>query len=301
VGCTLNFHEALLSPEDTDGGLIFVAKSWVLLAVLESAFAQGLAFSGSFLFEIGDNGGLESVSFCSNNTSACLILDFDFLRSAGYQEARDACARDPVAWIDRGDKVFWRGASTGRRLVEPPAEGERDDLSWLQRLRLCIAAKDPAVIDRCDIGLSRIVQIAEPHLRDNILKAGLVKGFAPRERFVKQKFVVDIDGNSNAWAGLFLALYGGSCVLKVGSFGGYRQWYYDLLQPWRNYVPIQKDLGDFQEKVDWVRRNDREAEQIAKRGQELARRITLENAIEVSSRNLMTWLTRKYVVADAAV
>jgi hypothetical protein len=118
------------------------------------------------------------------------------------------------------------------------------------------------------------------------MKAGLVKGYANRERYLKQKFVVDIDGNSNSWSGLFFALYGGSCVLKVASVEGYRQWYYDSLQPWRNYVPIEKDLSDFREKIDWLRRNDREAEQIAARGQELAARITLENAIAVSAHNL---------------
>jgi hypothetical protein len=299
AGCGLSFHQDLLASDDGNGGLIFVAKSWPLLVVLGAALARGLDFSGSFVFEIGDNGTLDSVSFCSNNQSACLILDFEFLRHAGYREFREDYARHRVAWIDRGDKVFWRGASSGRRLHEPPARGEADDLSWLQRLRLCVAAKDPAVAERCDIGLSQIVQAPEPHLRDSILDAGLVKGFVPRAQFVRQKFVVDIDGNSNAWSGLFLALYGGSCVLKVGSCEGYRQWYYDSLQPWRNYVPIQKDLSDFPEKVDWVRRNDRKAEQIAKRGQELAERITLENAIDVSARNLKAWLMRKCVASSS--
>jgi hypothetical protein len=221
--CTLNFHVGLLAPEDISGGLIFVAKSWPLMLLLDGAYAQGLAFSENFVFEIGDDGTFDSGAFCSNNARACLILDYEFLCDAGYQDFREACARNPVAWIDRGDKVFWRGASTGRRLNEPPAEGEDDDFCCLQRLRLCVAAKNPAVIDRCDIGLSQIVQISQPHLRKRILKAPLVKGFAPREQFAKQKFVVDIDGNSNAWSGLFLALHGGSCVLKVESPEGYRQ------------------------------------------------------------------------------
>jgi len=291
--CTMSFHETLLTPYHTSGDLIFVAKSWALLVVLEAALAQGMSSSGAFIFEVGDNGTLRSVCFCSKHPGACLILDYEFLRFAGHQWFRGAYAREGVAWSDRRDQVFWRGATTGRRLKDPPAEGEPDDLSWLQRLRLCVAAQDPAVRDHCDIGLSEILQTPEAHLRETILKAGLVKAYAHRGEFLKHRFVVDIDGNSNSWSGLFLALYGGACVLKVESLEGYRQWYYDSLQPWLNYVPIAGDLGDFGEKVDWVRRNDREAEQIARRGHELAARITLENALEVSARNLRVWLAVK--------
>jgi hypothetical protein len=122
VRCTLNFPESLLTSEDVNSGLIFVAKSWSLLVVLEAAFERGLSFSGAFLFEIGDNGTLDSASFCSNNPSACLLLDFEFLRYAGHQWFRDECARNPVAWSDRGDKVFWRGASSP---VETTARGGR--------------------------------------------------------------------------------------------------------------------------------------------------------------------------------
>jgi hypothetical protein len=50
--------------------------------------------------------------------------------------------------------------------------------------------------------------------------------------------------------------------------------------------------------VDWLRRNDREAERIARRGQELAREITLENAFQVSVGNLSAWLTRKSIASS---
>ena len=145
----------------------------------------------------------------------------------------------------------------------------------------------------CDIGISQIVQVRPSHLRENIRNANIVKDRVERLFFSRQKYVIDIDGNSSAWSGLFCSLIGGSCVLKVASMFGFRQWYYNSLQPWLNYVPVLADLSDLAAKVDWVRRNDREAEQIASRGGELAASITLENALEVSAQNLRAWLARR--------
>ncbi len=65
-------------------------------------------------------------------------------------------------------------------------------------------------------------------------------------------------------------------MLKVASQHGYRQWYYDRIKPWEHFVPVQADMTDLAEKVDWVRSHDREAEEIARRGQSLARSMTLE-------------------------
>ena len=65
-------------------------------------------------------------------------------------------------------------------------------------------------------------------------------------------------------------------MLKVASQLGYRQWYYDRIKPWEHFVPVQGDMTDLAEKVDWVRNHDREAEEIARRGQSLARSMTLE-------------------------
>ena len=141
--CSLHFDETILARPGESGAMDFVARSWAPLLVLETALARGLSFRGSFLLTTGDGGGLDAVAFSSNNPDACLICDFEFLLSAGYRRFRDQYARVPAAWVDRGAKVFWRGATTGWLLKDAPKEGEADDLSWLQRLRLCVAAKDP--------------------------------------------------------------------------------------------------------------------------------------------------------------
>lgn len=40
----------------------------------------------------------------------------------------------------------------------------------------------------------------------------------------------------------------------------------ELLQPWIHFVPIADDLSDVEEKVEWVRENDKAAQQIAHAG-----------------------------------
>jgi hypothetical protein len=66
------------------------------------------------------------------------------------------------------------------------------------------------------------------------------------------KYQIDIDGNSSSWPGLFQRLLSGDTVLKVTSNKGWRQWYYDDLLPWENFVPVASDLSDLVEIVDWL-------------------------------------------------
>ena len=40
----------------------------------------------------------------------------------------------------------------------------------------------------------------------------------------------------------------------------------DLLEPWVHYVPLNRDLSDVEEKMQWVIDHDQEAQMIAKRG-----------------------------------
>lgn len=85
---------------------------------------------------------------------------------------------------------------------------------------------------------------------------------------------IDIDGITNGWPGLFQRLASGSPVLKVASAGGWRQWYYDRLVPWGNFVPVASDLSDLLDKADWLARHDEEAHAIGRSGAALARSLT---------------------------
>jgi hypothetical protein len=244
-----------------------------------------------FLTEFGDHGGRpDSVQFCSTLPDAILIPDSDFFVTGGYQDVRREMAARNQAWHERRGVVFWRGATTGRRRHEPPAEGEPDDFSWLPRLDLCRRARLSARAAQYDFGIVEIVQIEEPHLVARIEASGLTGPRLPRAAFLGNKAVLVIDGNSNAWSALFCALLSGACVLKVESPLGFRQWYYDDLKPWIHFVPVREDLADLDDVVAWVLSHDEDACAIGTAGRAFAEALTFERAMEEAAVKLRRWL-----------
>ena len=101
----------------------------------------------------------------------------------------------------------------------------------------------------------------------------------PAGSFADWKYQIDIDGNTNSWPGLFQKLLTGSPVLKIASSWNWRQWYYDRLVPWANFVPIEEDMTDLIEKLAWLRDNDEQAQRIGNAGRELASSMSYESEI----------------------
>jgi hypothetical protein len=166
--------------------------------------------------------------------------------------------------------AVWRGSTTG-------AGGHTlDSIHDLPRFRLCeLGARMP---DLADFGLVQILQTASDADTDAITdycrERGLMREVIPQTGMAAYKYLIDIDGNANAW-GLFNKLLIGSTVLKVKS-SGYRQWYYDDLIEWVHYVPVHNDLADLKTKLRWCRDNDAEARRIAQAGRRLADSMTFE-------------------------
>mgnify|MGYP003865582359 CR=1 FL=1 len=79
----------------------------------------------------------------------------------------------------------------------------------------------------------------------------------------KYKYLVYVDGHCAASRyGFLLRL--GSVILKVESRQvADRLWYFPLLQPGVDHVPIKADLSDLEEKIGWCREHDNECRIIA--------------------------------------
>jgi Glycosyl transferase family 90 len=225
------------------------------------------------VFDVGDitTDGPMLVGYGSNGPQMTLIPDVSFFMQRGYFRQREELQKYWLSWRDRARVVFWRGSSTGGGILT------EESVPNLPRYRLCAAgAAGTSLHAVLDAKLTNIVHTKgvdeEQRIRAFVESRGLLAAPVPQIEFLKYRFQIDIDGNSNSW-GLFLKLLMGSCVLKVIS--EWRQWYYDKLQPWVHYVPVKNDLSDLEEQVAWCLDHDAEAEEIGARGRELTSRVVL--------------------------
>mmetsp|Transcript_32418 Transcript_32418/g.30923 ORF Transcript_32418/g.30923 Transcript_32418/m.30923 type:complete len:527 (+) Transcript_32418:216-1796(+) len=83
------------------------------------------------------------------------------------------------------------------------------------------------------------------------------------------KYLLYVEGHCAACRyGFMMQL--GSVILKVDSLCVADQmWYFPLLVPFRDHVPVKSDLSDLEEKIKWCRDNDDKCKIIAKNAQEL--------------------------------
>ena len=223
------------------------------------------------------------VGFCARDPRITLIPDPHFWSQRGYFTEREQFRRMSVPWQDRLRQAFWRGSSTGTNAQTVEA------FQALPRFRLCdLSAKIPGLRDLVDAKLTDIVQARNPEEGDKIHamaeSLGILTTRVPQSEFLKYRYQIDIDGNSNSWSFL-LKLLMGSCVLKVSS--DWRQWYYDALRPWEHYVPVQADLADLEERIRWCWDNDDAAREIGSNGLKFASGIVFGTEMPQAAARLL--------------
>jgi hypothetical protein len=91
--------------------------------------------------------------------------------------------------------------------------------------------------------------------------------------------LVYVDGHCAACRyGFMMRL--GSVILKVEPRQvADRMWYFPLLQPYVDHVPVKPDLSDLEEKIRWCRENDEKCRQIAKNCTEFYQKYVARNAL----------------------
>lgn len=82
--------------------------------------------------------------------------------------------------------------------------------------------------------------------------------FTPIYEQSKYKYLVYVDGHCAACRyGFMMRL--GSVILKVEPRQvADRMWYFPLLKPYHDHVPVKADLSDLEEKIAWCRAHDEE-------------------------------------------
>eukprot|EP00934_Nitzschia_sp_Nitz4_P003625 Nitzschia sp. Nitz4//scaffold318_size20451//5902//7917//NITZ4_008647-RA/size20451-processed-gene-0.3-mRNA-1//-1//CDS//3329547555//3615//frame0 len=103
--------------------------------------------------------------------------------------------------------------------------------------------------------------------------------FTPIYEQSMYKYLVYVDGHCAACRyGFMMRL--GSVILKVAPRQvADRMWYFPLLQPWVDHVPVKADLSDLEEKIRWCREHDDECQQIAKNCMEFYEKYVARSAL----------------------
>ncbi len=261
---------------------LFTFERFPVVGHLLSNIAKKLPESGVFevIVDLGDgddSGDYRRLSFCSARPDSILMPDPYFYFNNNYDEYRAFVAQYAKPWHERKNVIFWRGGSGGPRLKSPDPQ---DPLNWecQQRLQLCAASRKSVHPHMLDVALVHLRTIGEAFLREAIEREGFLKPEVPKAEFLNYRYQVDVDGWTNAWS-LLDKMISGSTILKVESAFGYRQWFYDKLIPWINFIPVASDVSDLDAIISWIISHTSDCAKIADNAASLAKDIQLAPAL----------------------
>jgi hypothetical protein len=156
------------------------------------------------------------------------------------------------AWEDRVPKAFWRGGSSGC------------DRPMLRHRVLDVLHAHP----NADVAFTPGGWPANDAV---IPPAYFTDHRSDLAEHMKHKYILIVDGNCIASAHQWV--FGSGSVPILISHPDNDFWFKSYLKPMVNYVPIQYDLSDLAERLEWLVAHDAEAKAIAQGAQHLAATI----------------------------
>jgi len=158
-----------------------------------------------------------------------------------------------VDWKLRKPIAFWRGECSGG--------GGRNSTR-------CRVVEKLLTHPHADVKLSNQHQWASPDIPLEWFSPNGGKR-VPFTEFFKYKIFLIVDGNcissSHMWA------FATGCVPIMVSDKIF--WFRKYLVPFRDYLPVESDLSDLVERIEWVCTHDQEAEQLAQNAVAFSRKI----------------------------
>ena len=169
------------------------------------------------------------------------------------------------SWENKKPTAFFRGTATGGGITIDT--NQRLHLAYLSQLWEKRDGDDPKLDAKITGWNPRDKKIASAKM--NFVKPSEFPFKGGKENFVEiykqssYKYLIYAEGHCAACRYAFMMLLG-SVILKVKSRCVADQlWYFPMLQPWVDHVPVAEDLSDLEEKIDWCRNNDDKCKEIA--------------------------------------
>jgi hypothetical protein len=177
----------------------------------------------------------------------------------------DQIPEHDIPWSNKKDAAIWRGALTGRKrdgfsILTAASQTPRERCLQMHRCRLVLSHSGSTVIDAKLVGIAADFSPL-PSVIDGVELYGEKASF---QDMLQYKAIIMLEGNDVS-SGLKWALFSNSVVLTQPST--YTSWAMEeLLEPWVHYIPLNEDLSNVEEQMQWVLENDDEARNIAHRG-----------------------------------
>jgi hypothetical protein len=161
-------------------------------------------------------------------------------------------------WEIKQDRIFWRGATTGQLITEK---------TFLELPRARAVAASLSSPHLIDARFTKLVQAADGSLLRKRYAAFFSASCSIPEH-LRYKYQLLIDGNTCAYSRAYWQFFSNCVVFKQNSDN--IQWFYDLLQPYVHYIPLQHDMSDLEKKVSWAKQHENDMRAIVERAQQLA-------------------------------
>lgn len=194
----------------------------------------------------------------------------DFFVNSVY----DAFQPHRVPWEQKENILFWRGGVSG--------------IMWrVNTVKECltIPRTDVKLVD-CYSRPGEYSPTDTPELFAD--KVGVLDQ-------LKYKALLYVDGNSSASNATWIFATG--CVPVFVSIHEF--WFRDKLVPWVHYVPVEWDLSDLREKVQWIWDHDEDAKKIAENALEFSRTVlSCENQREYIKKEIDRVITNGQIGAQ---
>ncbi len=255
----LSIH-SLLSPEEERMDGVSTRLDWMNKA-MEQLTKTTLLPDVDFIVSLHDsldiNLPVPIFVFAKNpkiSPSNILIPDFEALR--GHEVSLYDQANKIYPWSKKNNLCFFRGSLTG------PSEALQGNFLEIPRVKaVTFSHRYPNLID---------ARITCGHCKEQ--KAKYPDYFGSSVTLVGHwpyKYQLLVDGNSCAYSRAYWQLFSNCVIIKQISDN--IQWYYGALKPFEHYIPVNNDLSDLIQKMQWAHEHDEESQQISQRAQTFAK------------------------------
>ena len=203
-----------------------------------------------------------------------------------YVDWKDGCNKktqhtEELGFKERKGQVIFRGSATGCGL----------DIANNIRLKAAMLGHQHS--DVLDVGITdwnarpkkakdKQVDILDP----SKFPFGLKPKITDEEKF-KFKYILHLRGHVSAYR-LGGELNSGSVVMIPDS--EYTQWFSALLEPYKHYIPVKKDLSNLLDMVKWCESNVHECENIARNAKQFYQTHLTKEGILSYTENLINGL-----------